>query len=234
MLKYLVMAAFFICCIVVNKAEAQLAWDSNEAAADAALVDPTATVTFPFRNATDHDISIKDVKPSCGCTSAKPDKTLYHPGEHGVLTATVQLGSHTGTVVKTIDVFVSDSTEVHQLRVTIRLPELVHASAILPAWHVGDSAAPFIFRLTVTDALPLRLTGVKPSKQRVKAVLKVIEEGKTYQLEVQPTDTREPLYGGVQLIIDAKFQGPSKEISFPVTVLPAAASTQQSGITKLK
>ena len=67
------------------------------------------TVEFPFKNTGDQDLIIEDVKTSCGCTTAKPNKSVFKPGEGGVIPVTFDSGRFAGSITKTITVVSNDA-----------------------------------------------------------------------------------------------------------------------------
>jgi hypothetical protein len=66
------------------------------------------THEFAFENAGKSDLTISDVKPSCGCTTATPEKATYKPGEKGVIPVTFDSGRFSGVFSKTITVTSND------------------------------------------------------------------------------------------------------------------------------
>ncbi|CAM2065537.1 DUF1573 domain-containing protein [Sulfidibacter corallicola] len=64
---------------------------------------------FKFTNTGDEVLQIQDVKPSCGCTSAKPEKASYEPGESGVIPVSFNSSRFNGNITKTITVTSNDA-----------------------------------------------------------------------------------------------------------------------------
>lgn len=62
------------------------------------------TTTFEFQNTGKADLEISEVKVSCGCTSAALDKTVYKPGESGVVPVSFDSTRFSGTIHKTVTV----------------------------------------------------------------------------------------------------------------------------------
>lgn len=83
---------------------ADLQWQSHEFSEVASPESTQAVARYTFRNTGQKPVEIVSVSSSCGCTVAKPDKTLYQPGEAGQIEATFVLGSRTGDQRKTITV----------------------------------------------------------------------------------------------------------------------------------
>lgn len=65
-------------------------------------------VEFPFQNVGSESIKIKNVEPSCGCTTAELDKTVFLPGEWGVIRATFNPENRQGEQHKSISVYTTD------------------------------------------------------------------------------------------------------------------------------
>jgi hypothetical protein len=66
------------------------------------------THEFEFKNTGKTDLTISDVKPSCGCTTATPEKSTYKPGESGKIPVTFDSGRFSGEFSKTITVTSND------------------------------------------------------------------------------------------------------------------------------
>jgi hypothetical protein len=62
---------------------------------------------FTFTNTTNKDVTLKDVKASCGCTATNYTKTAIKPGEKGTVTATYNAASG-GAFHKTVTVITSE------------------------------------------------------------------------------------------------------------------------------
>lgn len=74
-------------------------------------VKPTASPlkgTLKFRNAGNQPLEIKSVRPSCGCTTTQLDKNTLQPGEVASVDVSLNIGSATGPVTKTITVTTND------------------------------------------------------------------------------------------------------------------------------
>lgn len=77
---------------------------------DFGKIDKTNKVTaiIKFRNEGKGVLEIKDVKTSCGCTSAKPEKRSYEPGEDGEVTVTFNPSRFQGPITKTVTIMTND------------------------------------------------------------------------------------------------------------------------------
>lgn len=68
----------------------------------------TVDAVFKFKNTGKAPLEIKDVTTSCGCTTAKPEKTVYEPNEEGSIPVTFNSGRFSGVVTKRIRVMTND------------------------------------------------------------------------------------------------------------------------------
>ena len=66
---------------------------------------------FTFTNTTNKDVTLKDVKASCGCTATNYTKTAIKPGEKGSVTATYNAASG-GAFNKTVTVITSEENTI--------------------------------------------------------------------------------------------------------------------------
>jgi hypothetical protein len=136
-----------------------------------AVIDRGASVDieYKFTNPGKADLEILDVKPTCGCTTTKPTKTTYKPGESGIIPVTFNSTRFSGEVTKTIIVTSNDPdeprqqirlagrirTEVSVEPVSIALPsvkrgadierEIVVSTEIMDKLEITDIQSPFPF-----------------------------------------------------------------------------------------
>lgn len=66
---------------------------------------------FTFTNTTNKEVTLKDVKASCGCTATNYTKTAIKPGEKGSVTATYNAASG-GAFNKTVTVITSEENTI--------------------------------------------------------------------------------------------------------------------------
>lgn len=91
---------------------------------DAKPYETSAPFSFSVTNRWTNDITINNVKPSCGCTtvSLPPLPWTLHPGEGGTVGAKINLAGKMGTVVKTVSIYTSVGLRVASLKVVIPAP----------------------------------------------------------------------------------------------------------------
>lgn len=205
---------------------AGLGYHSKVMQLTAALADSFVTGEFQFSNDGSNPVILKQITPSCGCTTAESDKTVYLPGETGVIQVKVELGEHQGELVKTLKVETNDKDQPEAtLTIRIKIPELVTFSPQpYVRWNQGGGKEPKTVTVTVLDTLPFHITGLKSYHDKIKATLKEIEPGRKYEVTVWPMDTKDVVNSGVELLTDAKFKGPKKKIWLLVHIKPKGKS----------
>jgi hypothetical protein len=85
-------------------------------------------VDFEFKNTGNAELVIENVKTSCGCTSATPEKKNYAPGEGGVIPVTFNSTRFNGPITKTITITSNDPENPRtQLRISGKVLTEVNA-----------------------------------------------------------------------------------------------------------
>jgi mono/diheme cytochrome c family protein len=128
-------AAGRILCLVgtlILEAQACLAsdsvftWDSNTKAITLASTETEANFTFNFTNISSGSVTITNVHPSCGCTTAQlpPLPWIIPSGTNGQIGITVNVAGKSGTFPKTVMVGTDKGSEMLTTKITILLPAL--------------------------------------------------------------------------------------------------------------
>jgi len=101
-----------------------LAWDATIKSVDATNSQEFARFTFTFTNITARNVSVLNVHPSCGCTTAElpPVPWTISPGANGTIKLSVNLAGKAGTLFKTVN-FATDKGKIDLLlRINILPP----------------------------------------------------------------------------------------------------------------
>jgi hypothetical protein len=69
------------------------------------------TYTYAFHNAGGLDLSIDNVRGSCGCTVAAPSSRILHPGEDGSIAVALDTARESGRQTRTITVYSNDPAQ---------------------------------------------------------------------------------------------------------------------------
>lgn len=153
--------------------------------------------TFKFKNTGGADLTIEDVKPSCGCTTAGEWSKLLKPGESGTIPIKLDTSRFKGALTKTVTV---TSNDPKKPRIVLMLKgEIWEPVTIEPAYltfkSVTDPKEVYTQSAKITNntEAPLKIKSVKINNDNFSTDLKEIKPGKEYELTVQ---TVPPLKSG--------------------------------------
>lgn len=157
----------------------------------------SVTAEFPFTNNSGKPVTVAKFDAACSCMAVQISggKLRYAPGESGVVRATFDMGNFSGTVDKVVALWLDqDRADKPSLSLTVRvhIPVLVSAEPKTLTWSVGEPAAPQTIRITMNHTKPIKVVSVTSSSQAFSHELKTVEEGKTYELVVTPTQADNP------------------------------------------
>jgi hypothetical protein len=137
--------------------------------------------SFELRNEGDTLLSVREVKPACGCTIAKYDESVA-PGATGKIAAVVKTDNFSGPIAKSVIVFTNDSSNPKI--------NLVIKAVVQPQVEVQPGYARFIVvegsgaesstqTLWTADGPPLEIRSVRSPYPFVKASYRRVEAGET-------------------------------------------------------
>ena len=114
----------------------------KEVVHDFGVLKPDAQVTckFEFKNTGDAELEIINVRSTCGCTAAMPDKKKLAPGESSAIQVRYQSGKGSGTVEKKINIQSNDPAEPY-ITLTIKA-KVVTDLDLKPAYLRFDNIDP--------------------------------------------------------------------------------------------
>ena len=104
-----------------------LAFDATLKTVDAVEGEPYARFTFNFTNITPEIVTVLDVHPSCGCTTAElpPRPWQLAPGTNGQMKLTVDLAGKQGTLFKTVGFTTDKGKRDLMLRINLTAPPAI-------------------------------------------------------------------------------------------------------------
>ena len=144
---------------------------------------------FIFRNEGKAPVTIRKVRTSCGCTSAKLGKENYGPGEQGEISVRFTFGDRKGPHRKIITVLTDDKPEPTELSLQVWIHEPLTIAPALVFWKTGDANVAKIVQLSTEAGTPVRVKNVASSNPRLAAKLETIKAGERYAVSVTPADT---------------------------------------------
>jgi hypothetical protein len=193
--------ALFTFAIATTLAHADLAWEKPVQEFHRVPEDGHVDAKFAFKNTGTTPVTVKRVKTSCGCTTAKLAKNTFAPGESGEIAVKFTFGSRRGPSRKIIGVTTDDNQEqMLDLRVFIHEP--LTLTPALVYWKVGDAGETKLVKLTTPDGQKIGIKGVTSSDPRVSAKVEAVTPGKEYVVSVKPADTAAKLAAELTIATD--------------------------------
>lgn len=199
------------------------------APADAA----TVTIDFPFKNETAGPVAIQKYDAGCSCISVQisDGKLRYEPGESGVVRAVFSTGNYMGTIERAVAIWLDSDSPTGQpsnhLKVRVHIPALVEMEPRTLKWDVGAQAEPQTITIMMRDKEPIRVLSVSSTLDTLVHELKVIEEGRHYELVVTPQATDVAGLGILRVETDCKVPRFRVSQAFAVVRNPVPGETVQ-------
>ena len=126
-------------------------WGTVTASNSTAEVQSVKAVV-PITNAGTSPLTIKEVRTSCGCTSAPLDKDSLAPGESTNLNVTLNLPGGNGPVEKYITIITNEpESKPHILTIKANVQRALQLSSSYIPFNVGLVNTPHIGTLTITS-----------------------------------------------------------------------------------
>jgi hypothetical protein len=153
--------------------------------------------TFIFTNIGDQVLEIKDVRPSCGCTTAGAWEHEVQPGKSGGIPVRFNSTEYTGPVHKTIIIVCNDPSETNlilHLRGTIWRPiEVTPENATFLASSDGRTNEIRVVRILNNLEQPLTLAEPVCTNNAFQATLKTVRPGKEFELAISLIPQSKPV-----------------------------------------
>lgn len=165
---------------------------------EAAYGSPKVEFRFPFKNTGKEAIEIRHIQSSCGCTVPQLQKKVYQPGEAGEITGSFDLKGRKGEQVSTLHVTTNQSTKGYELRVKVKVPELLQIRPGLLVWRSSAEPQSQVVTLRPNTALQVRITEVVSDVPEFETNLTSTDEG-DYRLEVTPKQLRKNRRGSLRI-----------------------------------
>jgi hypothetical protein len=168
---------------------AELKWDKPWQQFDRLPSDGHVEAKYVFRNEGKTPVTVRKVKTSCGCTTAKLAKNTFAPGEQGEIAVKFTFGDRRGAHRKVITVETDDKPEPTELNIVVRIHEPLTVAPALVFWKTGEAGNAKTVQLTSEEGVPVRIKSVTSSNPRIAAKLDTIKAGERYEVAVTPADT---------------------------------------------
>jgi hypothetical protein len=181
---------------------------------------------FAFTNVGDRRLEIRDVRTSCGCTTAGVWPRQLDPGVGGTIPIELRTLSFNGLLAKTVTVTSNDTNQpvaVLQLKGTVWRPvDVTPQSAVLNYLVDAASNVSTVVRIVSNLEEPLTLSEPESNQRALAAELKTVHPGKEYQLLIKVVPPLGP--GNVFGRISLKTSSPKT----PLLEIPVYAIAQRT------
>lgn len=115
-----------------------LQWEASTIEKTVAIGQDRIEISFRFSNIGDRQVTVREVKPSCGCTTASLEKKTYAPHEKGALTLFIDTKALVGAQEKTVLVLSDDDSKPTTLTVRLTVPVWAEINPRLLWWEIGE------------------------------------------------------------------------------------------------
>jgi hypothetical protein len=167
-----------------------LEWENLTAETSAFEGDSEAKALFHYRNTAKSSVTITSVDASCGCTDAEVQKKVVGPGESGVVTATLQIGSRVGRQEKWITVTTDESPDSPvTLTLVVTIKETAHCEPRLLLWSKGQPPAAQSTDIVAAEGEVIDGVEASSDNARVAVSVAAVEPGRRYRVTVTPSST---------------------------------------------
>lgn len=166
----------------------------------------TAEFEFKFKNEGKEPVLVDHLDPAGPFLAAKVQGAMViAPGQEGVIHATMDISTMTGTVDMAAAVFLKgDPAEKPSQVLTVRakIPELVSVEPKKLLWEIGENPLPKKAVVTMNHSVPIKITSVTGADGKFAQEWKAIEEGKKYEVTVTPLATDQAMIGVLHVDTD--------------------------------
>ncbi|MBV9876511.1 MAG: DUF1573 domain-containing protein [Verrucomicrobia bacterium] len=195
---------------LVTPVFAQLKWDQPRQKLSVKPGEKAVTAKYRFTNSSTSPVTIVDVRPSCGCTTATLAKKTYAPGESGEIEAKLNFAGHTGHQEKWIYVTTNVAgTQPMLLTLAVDIPLDITIEPEFVMWSIGEPAIPKTIRIVVPYGFPAKIVSVQTDNPAIQVQLKEARAGKQWEVKVTPTETKELMKAIVLIRTDYPAEKPA-------------------------
>lgn len=187
---------------LVSSGFGAIQWETTQVELTAPVLAESVEAAFRFTNTGKTAVVFKEIKPSCGCTTAVLEKLTYAPGESGVVKAKLDIGYRQGLQTKTITVNIKGETAPTLLTMQTRIPSILNINPVFVFWTKGQIPTPKTITLAVGIDAPVHILSVSSSHESINASLETLEEGKRYKLTVVPLSTDAGNQANITIVTD--------------------------------
>jgi hypothetical protein len=207
LMKYLLLPLWLA--LAASAPAAGLAFTETLKEVQAAAEAETVAIEFPFHNTSEKPITVTKADAGCSCMNVlfSGGKMTYAPGESGALRAIFKLGQFSGTVNQTISLWLDTDPKKpasQTVKARIQIPMILTMEPRTLKWSTSEGRAePQTIQIRVAEGKIIHVTGAKPLTEQFSTDLKVLEDGRSYDLIVTPRDASAQGVSVIQIETDS-------------------------------
>jgi hypothetical protein len=197
-----------VCCVLPAPIiHAELRWSDPIQSFQRAPEDREVTATFAFRNAGTAQVTVRSIRTSCGCTTARLDKKSYAPGESGEIKARFVFGGLRGLQRKLITVKTDDGAEPAILDLRVMVQENVTVTPALVYWRIGEPELPKSVRVTAHNR-PVTIKAIVSDNPDWHADVETVKTGEDFIVRIKPPGTTAKSGTKMRIVTDFPVEEP--------------------------
>ncbi|MDB6078201.1 MAG: hypothetical protein JWO82_1948 [Akkermansiaceae bacterium] len=175
-------------------------------------------VEFPFKNNGSEAVTISRYDSGCGCLTGRLDgnKTGYEPGESGKVMIEIDSTNLSGVVEKELGIWVKGKTDSPEaiLKVGITVPELIQVEPRTLRWNAGEPLVAKSMIVTINSPEAIHVTGTSSDQQNFTRTVKVIEDGRKYEIAITPRDASQIGASAYRIETDCRIERLKTKVAF--------------------
>ena len=190
--------------LIAPLAHADLKWDKLVQEFKRVPDDKEIEAHYVFHNTGTTPVTIKSLRSSCGCTTAKLEKKIYAPGEQGDVVLHFNFGDRKGNYLKGVTVTTDDkNVEPVVLKLYVEIHDPVTVTPGLVFWRTGEAIAAKSVQITAEAAQHVKVKSVASSNPNFTATLQTAQAGSEYTIAITPVSTAQK--GSADITVQTDF-----------------------------
>lgn len=173
-----------------------LRWGKPQQELTIGPVEESQAAEYAFRNEGRQTVRLLSISTSCGCTTAKLEKTVYQPGESGVIRVIFAKGNLTGVRNEAVRVTTDEPNHpVVALLLKATISESLKITPPILVWEPGEKTETKTVTLEIPAGAAMDIVGVEsvPGSFSVKTVLD--KGSQIYLAHLTPRASAQPMAG---------------------------------------
>jgi hypothetical protein len=174
-----------------------LSWENKSLEFRPGVADAQVVAHFKFTNTGTSPVTIKKATSSCWCVTATTSKETFSAGETGEVIATFNIGSRVGQHQKTVIVETNDESEPKvELNLKVTLLKVCKIQPVAIVWKKDEALDEKKLQVESIDGFEIKSLETKPVDPNIEIVtttVRVIQDGRQYEILVKPKGSARPL-----------------------------------------